>query len=187
MAGWRPPNDGRSLHRTPGGIRSQDGDVSRNPVREELAARGRCEPFNCAYIGGTFDTLHRGHLALFRAAHDIAREVVVSLNTDEFAARYKRQPLMPLADRMAVLSSCRLVDRVIVNTGDEDSKPAIRFSGADCVVHGTDWPRESLMAQMGLTVEWLALHGVEMVFLPYTPWTSTTHLLAEYDARKAAA
>jgi cytidyltransferase-like protein len=131
-----------------------------------------------AYLGGTFDCLHRGHLALFARARKVAQQIVVGLNTDEFAERYKRKPLMPLADRMAVLQACRLVDRVVLNVGNEDSKPAILHSGADCVVHGSDWQGDSLMRQMGLTPSWLDAHGIALVILPYTDFVSTTQILA---------
>jgi cytidyltransferase-like protein len=149
-------------------------------IQDRLRALGREEPFERAYLGGTFDCLHRGHLALFAAARLIARELVVSLNTDDFAARYKRRPLMPLADRMAVLESCRLVDRAIVNSGDENSRVAILHSGADCVVHGSDWQGDSLLQQMGLTRAWLEERRIQLVILPYTPWMSTTQLLESY-------
>lgn len=140
-----------------------------------------------AYIGGTFDCLHRGHLALFAAARRIAIQTVVSVNTDAFAERYKRRPLMPLADRLSVLENCKLVDLAIVNVGDENSRVAIVHSGADCIVHGSDWAGESLMSQMGISQEWLDEHRIALAILPYTPWTSTTELLKAYDARKVAA
>jgi cytidyltransferase-like protein len=152
-------------------------------IADRLQALGRADRFRRAYIGGTFDCLHRGHLALFAAARQIARELVVSVNTDAFAARYKRRPLMPLADRLAVLGCCRLVDDVVVNAGDEDSRPAILHSQADCVVHGSDWVGGSLLVQMGLTETWLETHAIRLVILPYTPWTSTTQLLEAYDRR----
>jgi glycerol-3-phosphate cytidylyltransferase len=151
-----------------------------------LAARGRTEPYARAYLGGTFDCLHRGHLALFAATRRVARELVVSVNTDEFAARYKRRPLMPLADRLAVLGSCKLVDRVVVNVGDEDSSVAIEIARPDCVVHGSDWQGDALLEQMGLTREWLQTRAIDVVILPYTPWTSTTQLLEAYDLRASA-
>lgn len=140
-------------------------------------------PFENAYIGGTFDCLHRGHLALFAKARSIARCLTVSVNRDEFAARYKRQPLMPLADRMAVLSQCRLVDRVIVNEGDEDSGPAIERSGCDCIVHGSDWQGASLLQQLGLTKTWLDERNIKLVILPYTEWTSTTKIIERFQER----
>ena len=156
-------------------------------VSDELRARGRTEPWKRAYIGGTFDCLHRGHLALFAAARKIATEVVVSLNTDQFAYEYKRRvPVMPLADRAAVLQACRLVDDVVINEGGRDSKPAILRSGADCVVHGSDWIGDSLKLQMGLTDEWMAQRGIDLVILPYTDWISTTALLAAHRERMTA-
>lgn len=155
-------------------------------IADFLASYGRTRPFHCAYIGGTFDCLHRGHLALLANARKIAARVVVGLNSDAFAARYKRPPLMPFADRMAVLSACRLVDDVILNAGDECSAATVLRAGADCVVHGSDWVGESLQRQMGLSDEWLDLHRVTLVILPYTDFVSTTQLLSEHAARQQA-
>lgn len=153
-------------------------------IADFLAAYGRSHRFRCAYVGGTFDCLHRGHLALLANTRKIAERVVVSINRDEFAARYKRQPLMPLADRVAVLEACRLVDAVVVNDGDEQSGPAIEASGADCIVHGSDWVGPSLLTQLGVTADWLTARGVTVVTLPYAPWTSTSQLLAAFEARQ---
>lgn len=140
-----------------------------------------------AYIGGTFDCLHRGHIELFRAIRSVARETVVSINTDEFAARYKRHPLMPLADRVAVLEECRLVDQVVVNIGDEDSKVAIAAANVDCIIHGSDWQGPSLLIQMGLSADWLQENGIELVIVPYSGAASTSAILAAYEARKEQA
>lgn len=159
----------------------------RSVDRHLLASFGRSEPWRCAYIGGTWDLLHRGHLALLAKVGTLALRTVVSVNTDTFAARYKRLPLLPLADRMAVLRACRLVDNVVINTGDEDSRPAIEHSGCDVIVHGSDWHRgNGLLEQMGLTDAWLQAHGIDLISLPYTPWTSTTQLLEAYDQRRSA-
>jgi cytidyltransferase-like protein len=140
-----------------------------------LANRGG-RKWKTAYIGGTFDCLHRGHLALIWQASQLAENVTVSVNTDEFAEAYKRRPLMPLADRMAVLRELRMVDRVIINQGGADSRPSIEFAGADCIVHGSDWSGDSLMKQMGLSVEWLQAKRIDLIIL-HAPVTSTTEIL----------
>lgn len=145
-----------------------------DPVKLHLLGRDR--PFKRMYIGGTFDCLHRGHVELFRNAASVAEKVIVGLNTDEFATRYKRKPLVPFADRLAVLWEMKLLDSVCTNTGDEDSKPAILFARADAIGHGDDWVGQSLKLQMGLTDEWLTKHGVAMVYLPYTHGVSTSEL-----------
>jgi len=151
-----------------------------------LAALGRSERFQRAYVGGTFDVPHRGHLSLLARVRRLARETVLSLNTDEFNLAYKqRRPVMPLADRMAVWGACRLVDRVTVNDGGEDSRPAIERAGADCVIHGSDWAGPSLFRQMGLTEEWLRERGIRLVILPYGEFGGTSALLRAHHAHAA--
>lgn len=127
------------------------------------------------YLGGTFDLLHGGHVALFANARQHGR-VVVALNTDEFAARYKRPPVMTLAERRAVVKGMRDVDYVTVNEGCEDSTVTIRKWRPRFIGHGDDWTGDSLMAQMGLTSAFLAENRIEMLTLPYTPGISSSDL-----------
>lgn len=130
-----------------------------------------------AYIGGTFDLFHYGHVALFRAAKERYDKVVVSLNTDQFVAQFKRQTIMRLGERMEVVAACRYVDLVVVNWGCEDSKPAILEAGTTHFVHGSDWVGGSLMKQLGTTEEWFKEKGIEIVFLPYTATISTSDII----------
>lgn len=140
------------------------------------------------YVGGTFDLLHYGHMRLFYEAGAYG-PVVVSLNTDEFAARYKRRPVLTLEERIESVRGCRYVDEVVVNEGDEDSKVAIDlFQAAGrkvrWIAHGDDWTGESLAKQMGLSPVWLEENGIEMLYLPYTPGISSSRIL---ERAKAAA
>ena len=84
-----------------------------------------------AYLGGTFDLLHCGHVRFFKWAKENFDFVIVSVNRDEFCARYKAAPAQCLSERMEMVAACRYVDAVIINTGDEDSKPAIREASAN--------------------------------------------------------
>ena len=100
----------------------------------------------------------------------------MSLNTDEFVLRYKgRSPTMSLEDRAVMLQSCRYVDKVIVNFGCEDSKPAIRRIHPDVIV-AAGWGTNDLMRQMSLTVDWLEEMGIRIVQFPYTDGVSTTEI-----------
>lgn len=129
------------------------------------------------YIGGTFDLLHAGHIRLFKRAKKYADIVIVALNTDEFHKRYKGDyPILKLYERKKMLKACKYVDKVIVNIGNEDSKPAIIKVQPDFILHGDDWKGKSLMKQMGLTEAFLQQQGIKMVYLPYTKGISTTEI-----------
>lgn len=134
-----------------------------------------------AYAGGTFDLFHAGHVALFRRIREeLADELVVALNTDDFAARYKgRRPIMTLDERLAVVAACRYVDVAIVNVGDGDSRPAIEAAGGvDVIVHGDDWVGPDLVhRQMGLPPTWLAERGIHVHYLPYTAGVSASEIV----------
>jgi glycerol-3-phosphate cytidylyltransferase len=138
------------------------------------------------YVGGTFDLFHAGHVRLLSRASEIG-PVTVSLNRDEFVARYKRQPVMSLAERFEVVASCMFIDHVIVNMGDEDSRPAILAAEAGIVAYGDDWDRPHILAQMGLTDRWLRSNQVELRELPYTTSVSTSIIIGRIEQRMAVA
>jgi cytidyltransferase-like protein len=131
-----------------------------------------------AYIGGTFDLFHYGHVRLFRRAKENFDRVVVSVNRDDFVARFKlRLPILNLEERMELVQSCRYVDETIVNLGDEDSRPGLIIAGATHFIHGSDWTGPGLLKQLGVTQEWLTERGIKMVYFPYTQEISTSKLL----------
>ena len=133
------------------------------------------------YVGGTFDLLHPGHVRLLMNASSLG-PVVVAVNSDEFAERYKRRPVVNAVDRRYLLRALRWVDMVIPNIGDENSKVTINDLAArgvyvKYIVHGDDWIGDGLMKQMGLTPGWLAGKGIELKYFPYTKGVSTTEII----------
>lgn len=128
------------------------------------------------YTGGTFDTLHVGHLDLLRRCKELGA-VVVSLNTDEFIEKYKgKKPIYSYSERKEMLESCRLVDFVIPNTGGEDSKPAILSVHPKYIVIGSDWLRKDYCKQMGFTPEWLEENDITLVYIPRVRRISSTEI-----------
>ena len=128
------------------------------------------------YTGGTFDLFHSGHARLLERCKKAAGDgdLVVSVNPDEFCSQYKEPPICSLAERMEVVSSCKWVDKVIVNSGGADSKPAIIEAKADLVIVGSDWQSKDYYKQMGFTQDWLDEHKISVMFVPYTEEISTT-------------
>ena len=62
-------------------------------------------PFDTAATGGTFDTVHRGHLALLDRAFGVARRVVIGVTSDGLAARRGKSPSSPYSERSAAVGA----------------------------------------------------------------------------------
>lgn len=144
------------------------------------------------YTGGTFDLMHEGHIELLRSCKRIAGQgglVVVALNTDEFIARFKANPpIQSFRERKLMLESCRYVDLVVGNFGEENSTKTIesiprathdKFGfgrGVDVVAIGTDWAGRDYYGQMGFTKEWLDESDIILIYIDRRTGQSTTKI-----------
>ena len=130
------------------------------------------------YTGGTFNLFHEGHVELLEYCKKLAGDngkVVVSLNTDEFVARFKgNPPTMTFSQRRAVLMATRYVDEVIPNYDGENSKPAILDVKPDMVVVGMDWIEKDYCKQMNFDSQWLNDQNIMLCYVPRTRGVSTT-------------
>ena len=72
-------------------------------------------------VTGGFDPLHSGHIAYFQAARKLGDQLIVGLNSDEWLARKKGQPFMPLTERRAIVGSLKDVAATVVYNDDDNS------------------------------------------------------------------
>lgn len=78
-------------------------------------------------VTGGFDPLHSGHVEYFRAAKQLGDKLIVGLNSDEWLARKKGQPFMPLNERRSIVGSLKDVDATIIfNDTDGSAIDAIQ-------------------------------------------------------------
>ena len=97
------------------------------------------------YAEGVFDLFHAGHVEFFRQARLLGDRLVVGLMSDADAASYKPAPILSHAERLAVVSACRHVDRAL-------DEPAPLFTtcefldriGAGFCCHGDDFNQTEL-------------------------------------------
>lgn len=61
--------------------------------------------FELVAMGGTFDIVHRGHLALLSKAFSISSKVIIGLTSDEMAKRKGKQTVNPYKKRLDTLES----------------------------------------------------------------------------------
>ena len=125
------------------------------------------------YVPGGFDMLHVGHLNILTEAAKRWDHLIAGVATDESLERMKgRGPIVPLTERMSMVAALRMVDSVVPDY-DQDKRLAWKRSPFDVLFKGTDWKGtdkgrrlEAEMAEVGASV----------VYLPYTPTTSSTML-----------
>ena len=125
------------------------------------------------YVPGGFDMLHVGHLNILTEAAKRCDRLIAGGATDESLERMKgRGPIVPLAERLAMVSALRMVDSVVPDY-DQDKRLAWKRSPFDVLFKGTDW--EGTDKGSRLEAE-MAEVGASVIYLPYTPTTSSTML-----------
>jgi glycerol-3-phosphate cytidylyltransferase len=123
------------------------------------------------YAPGVYDLFHVGHLNILRHAKEHCDYLVAGVVSDEMAYRAKgRTPVIPLHERVEIVSHISFVDEVFVEEVPE--KLAVwRQRPFDVIFKGDDWrgtPRGAKLEQDFAAV------GVEVHYFPYTVSTSSS-------------
>ena len=142
------------------------------------ASRQRAAGRRLVLTNGCFDLMHPGHVALLRGAAAVGDQLVVGVNSDAGVRKLKGpdRPLMPLADRLAVLRAVRWVDAVTPfddETADrliELLRPSHYVKGADYdpSAGGTTLPESATLQRL----------GIPAVFVPLAPGHASSELIA---------
>jgi len=105
------------------------------------------------YVDMVGDLFHAGHVALLRQARSHGDHLVVGVLGDETTAAYKRRPIMTLAERVAVIESCRYVDEVVADAPFVVDEGFLDEYAITTVVHGDDLSPEGAATIYGAAVE----------------------------------
>ena len=128
------------------------------------------------YVIGVFDLFHRGHLELLKKAKKLGDRLIVAINGDDMVSKYKRKPIFNEEDRLAIISSLRLVDEAFI-IRIFDNKKVMIDREVDIIVHGTDWDRDSYLKQIRVTESFLDENKISLELVPYTNGISTSDLV----------
>jgi len=149
--------------------------------REDLAARA--ESWHVAgkrivFTNGCFDLLHAGHLALLHEAAALGDVLVLAINSDESVRRLKgpSRPLVPEADRAALLAALGCVDAVTIYPEDTPLETLARVR-PHVLVKGQDYTREQVVGR-----ELVEAAGGRVALVPLLPQKSTTALVERIRA-----
>ena len=127
------------------------------------------------YTTGVFDMFHVGHLNLLARACEQCDRLIVGVSTDDVVLDYKgHAPIVPFAERVAIVKAIRYVDEVVPQTL-MDKFAAWEKLHFNRLFHGNDWKGSAMYNEVEAKLKAV---GVEVVYFPYTQGTSST-LLAE--------
>lgn len=117
------------------------------------------------YMCFSTDILHSGHFAILRKAARLGK-LIVGVLTDEAVANYKRYPLVPYAERRAMLENIVGVYRV-VEQRTLSYRENLEKLRPDIVVHGDDWTTGFQKPVRDEVVAILSAYGGRLVEYPY--------------------
>ncbi len=139
-----------------------------------LRAEWRVQGQTVVLTNGCFDLLHVGHVRFLEAARRLGDVLVVGLNSDSSARRLKgpQHPLLPQADRAAVLAALRSVDYVVVFE-ETTAEALVRALQPEVYVKGGDYAQGKDLPE----ADDVAQYGGRVVILPLVPGRSTTGLI----------
>ncbi|MBR1404736.1 MAG: adenylyltransferase/cytidyltransferase family protein [Treponema sp.] len=125
------------------------------------------------YTTGVFDMFHIGHLNILKKAKENCDYLIVGVSTDENVLAYKhKKPIIPFAERVAILESIKYVDKVVPQE-NMDKFAAWQRLHFNKLFHGNDWKGSAMYDEVE---EKLKSVGVEIVYFQYTQGTSSTLL-----------
>ena len=143
--------------------------------REALRARGR----RVAFTNGVFDLVHAGHVAYLAWARAQGDALILGLNADASVRALKgpERPLVPFADRAAVLAGLRFVDAIV---GFTERTPEVLLDALrpDVHVKSAQYRVEDLPERIVVLQ-----HGGEIRLAPHLAGKSTTDIVAEIRRR----
>jgi glycerol-3-phosphate cytidylyltransferase len=122
---------------------------------------------------GTFDLFHIGHIRLLERARALGDSLVVGLSTDEFNLKKGKKSVFGYAERFAILSAMRHVDKIIPEDNWEQKLDDVIANEISVFVIGDDWEGK---------FDFLMPH-CEVVYLPRTSGISTTYIKYLFSER----
>ena len=146
--------------------------VSKEQARDMVADWQR-NGQRIVFTNGCFDILHIGHIKLLHAAADEGDKLIVGLNSDLSIKKLKgdSRPVVPEAERAALLSSIKGVDLVVI-FHEETPLELIRNFKPDIIVKGGDYTPEQVVGHAIVEEA-----GGKVVIVPLIEGVSTTKVI----------
>lgn len=121
------------------------------------------------YTSGTFDMFHSNHLKMIEYARGLGDTLIVGVSTDELVCSYKRPPVIPFEERIAIVKALKYPD-VVIPQRTLDHTQLVGKLNIDVFVVGDDWTGK---------YDYLKELGVTVFYFPYGDGVSSTKIKQE--------
>lgn len=121
------------------------------------------------YTSGTFDMFHSNHLKMIKYARGLGETLIVGVSTDELVCSYKKAPIIPFEERLAIVEALKYPD-VVIPQRSLDHSILVKNLNIDAFVVGDDWVGK---------YDYLRDLGVEVFYFPYGDGVSSSKLKEE--------
>lgn len=127
--------------------------------------------YKIGYTTGVFDLFHIGHLNILKNAKEQCKFLIVGVTIDELVLEYKKiTPIIPYAERFAIIGACRYVDRVVPQENYNKFDAFLKYK-YDVMFVGDDWKGKPRFVRVEKK---LKEHNSTIIYFPYTKSTSST-------------
>lgn len=118
------------------------------------------------YMCFATDIIHGGHIAIIKKAASLGK-LTIGVLSDNAVASYRRYPLVPEDERMALFGSIAGVENVVLQDTLSYKDNILKLK-PDFVCHGDDWKTGFQKPVRDEVIETLATYGGELVEFPYS-------------------
>ncbi len=117
------------------------------------------------YMCFSSDVLHTGHITIIQRASRLGR-LTIGVLSDEAVSSFKRFPILPIEQRMALFESIKGVDNVIEQK-ELSYKDILLKLKPDIVVHGNNWKEGTQRVVREEVIDILNSYGGRLIEYPY--------------------
>lgn len=118
------------------------------------------------YTSGTFDMFHSNHLKMIKYARGLGDILIVGVSTDDLVISYKKPPIIPFEERLAIVEALKYPDIVIPQHSLEHTE-IVKKLNINAFVVGDDWLGK---------YDYLKDLGVEVFYFPYGKGVSSSKI-----------
>lgn len=142
---------------------------------KRLRAKLKKEKKILVFTNGCFDLIHRGHIEYLKEAKSYGDFLIVAVNSDSSVRKIKgeQRPLIPLVDRLYILSHLVFIDFLI--SFDEDTpEHLIRTILPDVLVKGSDYREKEIVG-----ADIVKANGGKVITIPFIKGKSSSEIIGK--------